>query len=125
MDGTIAPSTSRPTYHDAHRLFLQSMLTHRILFEDKAQEIYEKVCELTRCKSMNLDRRTRRVCRNNNRLFFVAEMVDFAEFIAVINGEIAEVDMTLKRSRDERDGRPVIALVSYSWGISGERSRVK
>lgn len=39
-------------------------------------------------------------------------MVDFADFIAVINGEIAEVDMTLKRSRDERDGRPVIALVS-------------
>lgn len=34
-------------YNDSHRLFLQAMLSHRLLAEDKALEIYHRVCDLT------------------------------------------------------------------------------
>lgn len=38
-------------YTDAHRLFVQSLLSHQILTENKALEIYEKVCSLVNGKT--------------------------------------------------------------------------
>lgn len=37
---------------------------------------------------------------------------DFDDFVDVVNNEINDVDLTLRRSRDERDGRTVIVLVN-------------
>jgi hypothetical protein len=39
------------TYTNAHRLFVQSLLSHQIVNEDKALEIYEQVCTLASGKN--------------------------------------------------------------------------
>ncbi|CDS07746.1 hypothetical protein LRAMOSA01695 [Lichtheimia ramosa] len=85
---TQAP-VGHPYYNDSHRLFMQSMLSHRLLTEKRAQELYTRICEVTEERE-----------------------IDFDEFVATINDEINEVDMVLRRSRDETNGVPVIALVN-------------
>ncbi|KAI9313481.1 Nse1 non-SMC component of SMC5-6 complex-domain-containing protein [Dichotomocladium elegans] len=77
------------SYNDSHRLFLQSMLSNRILKEQEAIQIYYQICQLTD-----------------------VEAIDFDEFVATINGEINEIDLALRRSRKEADGTPIIALVN-------------
>lgn len=39
-------------YNDSHRLFMQSMLSHRLLTVKRAQELYTRVCEVTEGWSM-------------------------------------------------------------------------
>ena len=34
-------------YNDSHRLFVQSMLTKRIVTEEEAKRLFEAVCERT------------------------------------------------------------------------------
>jgi hypothetical protein len=34
-------------YNDSHRLFVQAMLTKRILSETEAKQLYAQVCEVT------------------------------------------------------------------------------
>ncbi|KAI8136884.1 Nse1 non-SMC component of SMC5-6 complex-domain-containing protein [Fennellomyces sp. T-0311] len=95
MSGFVASSAPdssngiEANYNDTHRLFLQTMLSHRILTEDQAQDLYDKICQLT-----NIERE------------------DYVEFISTINHEISDIDMTLRRARDERDGSAIIALVN-------------
>lgn len=43
---TQAP-VGHPYYNDSHRLFMQSMLSHRLLTEKRAQELYTRICEVT------------------------------------------------------------------------------
>ncbi|GAB5588427.1 hypothetical protein Unana1_03327 [Umbelopsis nana] len=76
-------------YNSSHRLFMQSMLSHRILDESRAEEIYNKVCDITD-----------------------VECGDFSDFVAVINKEISDVDLALRRSVDEYNSSAIIALVN-------------
>ncbi|KAI9029046.1 Nse1 non-SMC component of SMC5-6 complex-domain-containing protein [Phycomyces nitens] len=76
-------------YNDCHRLFLQSMLTQKIVPEDQALILYDAASKLTG-----------------------VPRIDFSEFVACINQGINEIDLALKRSHNERDGNPVIALVN-------------
>lgn len=41
--------TMSARYNDSHRLFMQTMLSHRKLHEEKAVDLYERTCELTEC----------------------------------------------------------------------------
>ncbi|KAI9245233.1 Nse1 non-SMC component of SMC5-6 complex-domain-containing protein [Phascolomyces articulosus] len=90
---TINSSTSNDInpseYNDSHRLFLQSMLSHRILTEGEAQNLYFKICDLINC-----------------------EHVEFNEFISVINHEISEISLSLRITRDETNGSSFIGLVN-------------
>ncbi|KAI8374425.1 Nse1 non-SMC component of SMC5-6 complex-domain-containing protein [Radiomyces spectabilis] len=82
-------SQERTAYDDRQRLFLQSLLSYKILDEDKAMELYRRVCQLTE-----------------------KDQIDFAEFIASINKEINEMDIAIRRSHNQRDGQPILALVN-------------
>ncbi|KAI7871623.1 Nse1 non-SMC component of SMC5-6 complex-domain-containing protein [Spinellus fusiger] len=84
-----SPSSGASAHNDCHRLFLQSMFTQKILAEDKAILLYERVSDLTGVPT-----------------------VAFEDFIAYINQSINEFDLSLRRSHDERDGHAVIALVN-------------
>ncbi|KAI9498136.1 Nse1 non-SMC component of SMC5-6 complex-domain-containing protein [Zychaea mexicana] len=76
-------------YNDSHRLFMQTMLSHRVLTEEQAEVLYTKICHLVQC-----------------------ERSEFAEFISDINAQINDIDLSLRRSRDERDGSPLVGLVN-------------
>lgn len=39
-------------YNDSHRLFVQAMLTKRILTETEAIQLYNEVCQVTGRKSL-------------------------------------------------------------------------
>ncbi|KAL0088195.1 hypothetical protein F4703DRAFT_1926931 [Phycomyces blakesleeanus] len=77
------------SYNDCHRLFLQSMLTQKIVREDQALNLYDEASKLTG-----------------------VPRTDFSDFVACINQGINEIDLALKRSHNERNGVPVIALVN-------------
>ena len=51
-----AMDTQAPVHHqhynDSHRLFMQSMLSHRLLTESRAQELYTRICEVTEGERM-------------------------------------------------------------------------
>jgi len=76
-------------YNSSHRLFMQSMLSHRILDESRAEDIYHKVCDIVGVDSG-----------------------DFGDFVAVINKEITDVDLALRRSVDQYNSSAIIALVN-------------
>ncbi|CAO3665681.1 unnamed protein product [Umbelopsis ramanniana] len=46
MNRQEQPSQETTEYNGTHRLFLQSMLSHRIMKESQAEEIYEKICDM-------------------------------------------------------------------------------
>ncbi|KAI7858399.1 Nse1 non-SMC component of SMC5-6 complex-domain-containing protein [Circinella umbellata] len=84
-----APNQNPTEYGDSHRLFMQSMLSHRILPLEKAHELYFKICDLTQ-----------------------SERVEFDDFFNVINAEIGEIDLALRTTNDERDGSTLLGLVN-------------
>ncbi|KAF7725862.1 hypothetical protein EC973_009194 [Apophysomyces ossiformis] len=65
------------------------MISHRILSEDHALELYDRACQMT-----NVPKK------------------DFADFLGDINGQINDIDLALRRSHDEKDGHAVIGLVN-------------
>jgi NADPH-dependent 7-cyano-7-deazaguanine reductase QueF len=52
MNGQEQPLQETTEYNGTHRLFMQSMLSHRILKESQAEEIYEKICDMLNGKSL-------------------------------------------------------------------------
>lgn len=88
-NGQNVDSQELSEYNSSHRLFMQAMLSHRILEESRAEEIYDNVCVKT-----NVDKN------------------DFSDFIAVINKEINDVDFALRRSVDQYNSVAIIALVN-------------
>ncbi|KAG1457885.1 hypothetical protein G6F46_006989 [Rhizopus delemar] len=76
-------------YNDSHRLFVQAMLSRRHLSEVEAEEVYQKVCDVTE-----------------------RESTDFAIFISQINKLLEELDYSLRRSRNERTGDNYITMIN-------------
>ncbi|KAG2176675.1 hypothetical protein INT44_007339 [Umbelopsis vinacea] len=89
MNGQEQHPHEMAEYNGTHRLFMQSMLSHRILKESQAEVIYEKICDM-----LNV------------------EKADFGDLVAVINKEISDVDLALRRTVDEYDSSAIIALVN-------------
>lgn len=52
MNRQEQPSQETTEYDGNHRLFMQSMLSHRILKESLAEEIYEKICDMLNGKRL-------------------------------------------------------------------------
>ncbi|RUO96053.1 Nse1 non-SMC component of SMC5-6 complex-domain-containing protein [Jimgerdemannia flammicorona] len=78
-------------YTDAHRLFLQALISHRILKEEYAIQLYRNCCNLT------------------------GEEVDderFLDFIATLNDSVGQFDMEIRKMHDETTGEPNWALVN-------------
>ncbi|KAG0171098.1 Non-structural maintenance of chromosomes element 1 [Apophysomyces sp. BC1034] len=94
-----------PNYNDSHRLFLQSMLSHRIISEDQALELYDRACQLTSGNHAVVFERSLTSLR-------LVPKVDFAAFLTAINRQINEIDLALRRSHDEKDGHAIIGLVN-------------
>lgn len=46
-NGQNVDSQELSEYNSSHRLFMQAMLSHRILEESRAEEIYDNVCVKT------------------------------------------------------------------------------
>ncbi|KAI9485356.1 MAG: Nse1 non-SMC component of SMC5-6 complex-domain-containing protein [Benjaminiella poitrasii] len=77
-------------YNDSHRLFIQAMLSKRIIPESDAKNLYAKVYEMTEHSAVD----------------------DYHLFISALNKELAELDYTLRISHEERDGTPYLTLVN-------------
>ncbi|KAI8065978.1 Nse1 non-SMC component of SMC5-6 complex-domain-containing protein [Thamnidium elegans] len=77
-------------YNDSHRLFVQGMLTKRIITEPEAKQLYDQVLEATSLP--------------NN--------VEYEMFISEINKELVELDYALRICHDEREGEPYLTFVN-------------
>jgi hypothetical protein len=54
MNGQEQLPLESTEYNGTHRLFMQSMLSHRILEESHAEEIYVKICDMLNSKGSSL-----------------------------------------------------------------------
>ncbi|KAL7320254.1 hypothetical protein PS15m_000158 [Mucor circinelloides] len=83
-------STSPIQFNDSHRLFMQSMLSKKMVTEEDAMSIYAKVCDTTSKPAV----------------------VEFPEFIAALNKELDTLDYSLRLSRSEQDGVMYLIMVN-------------
>ncbi|KAF9388568.1 hypothetical protein CPB97_000786 [Podila verticillata] len=78
-------------FKDTHRLFLQAVISRRLMTEDAAQDLYSQVCQATQ-EQYSED--------------------DFADFIGQLNEGLNSVEFEFRRSQDETNGDPIIALTN-------------
>ncbi|KAG0358579.1 hypothetical protein BG005_002135 [Podila minutissima] len=78
-------------FKDTHRLFLQAAISRRIMTEVAAQDLYSQVCQATQ-EQYNED--------------------DFSDFIGQLNEGLNSVEFEFRRSQDETNGDPIIALTN-------------
>ncbi|CAG8599545.1 4239_t:CDS:2 [Funneliformis mosseae] len=72
-------------YTDTHRLFLQASIAERFFTEETAIRLYQQACQATDDHNSET----------------------FTEFIATINAKLNIVDLELRKSHNEDDGKPV------------------
>ncbi|ORX46303.1 hypothetical protein DM01DRAFT_267088 [Hesseltinella vesiculosa] len=79
-----------PTWNNTHRLFVQALMSHRMLTEDQGLGIYRDICEMTE----------------------VTPMDDFSEFLGIVGHRLHDIDMTIKRTQHQLTGVTLLALVN-------------
>ncbi|KAI8061573.1 Nse1 non-SMC component of SMC5-6 complex-domain-containing protein [Gongronella butleri] len=77
-------------WNDSHRLFIQSILSHKIMDEEQGRRIYEKICDMAS----------------------VQPNEDFNAFLGEISHKLNELDMAIKQSQHQTSGRTLLALVN-------------
>ncbi|KAI8144725.1 hypothetical protein BJV82DRAFT_606003 [Fennellomyces sp. T-0311] len=85
---------SNESYTSTHRLFMQVMLSRRVMDIDTAQALYHRLPN--------------------------AEQEDFQEFVANVNQAIDEIDLALRQATDERTGNAMLLLVNTSPDVSSQ-----
>ncbi|GAN05314.1 non-structural maintenance of chromosomes element 1 homolog [Mucor ambiguus] len=85
-------------FNDSHRLFMQSMLSKKMVTEQEAMDIYAKVCNVT---SKPAD-------------------VEFPSFVSVLNKELDKLDYSLRLSRNEQDGVMHVIMVNTNQDTATE-----
>ncbi|KAK4518137.1 uncharacterized protein ATC70_001488 [Mucor velutinosus] len=85
-------------FNDSHRLFMQSMLSKKMVTEQEAMHIYAKVCDAT---SRPAD-------------------VDFSSFVSVLNKELDKLDYSLRLSRNEQNGIMYVIMVNTNQDSATE-----
>ncbi|CAO3673934.1 unnamed protein product [Rhizopus stolonifer] len=83
-------------YSDAHRLFVQAMLSRRFLPESEAEEVYSKICDITQSKNFLITKVNQPICH----LYFSNHKL------------LEELDYSLRRSKCERTGNEFLSLVN-------------
>lgn len=94
-------------YDDSHRLFVQAMLTKRIIPEESAKALYAKVCQATQRKSC---------CRPFPEKLYsfhrIGQPKEYQDFLAEVNKELDLLDFSLKVAHAESDGSSYLAFVN-------------
>ncbi|CAO3630751.1 unnamed protein product [Cunninghamella blakesleeana] len=76
-------------FDNTHRLFIQSILSHHVLKETKAIEIYEKICSITEI-----------------------EAIDFPTFIGVMDHQLHNLDYAIRQTHDQSTGTPLYIFIN-------------
>ncbi|KAI8970450.1 Nse1 non-SMC component of SMC5-6 complex-domain-containing protein [Mycotypha africana] len=99
-------------YTDTHRLFVQSMLSKRIIPEEEAKELYEKVRQVTQSKEKQLTSFNRWYEDLIDQLYKDPSEEGFTNFFATINTQLETLDYALRITHREYDGSPFLTLVN-------------